>query len=67
MNINKLLETNYDIEVKGICCNSAQAQPGDVFVAVTGFKTDGHKVHTGRRKRRRVRCCRDTRLTQACL
>ena len=43
MNINKLLETNYDIEVKGICCNSAQAQPGDVFVAVTGFKTDGHK------------------------
>lgn len=43
MNINKLIETKLDIEVTGICCNSAIAKPGDVFVAVTGFKTDGHK------------------------
>lgn len=43
MNINELVNTNLNIEVTGICCNSAQAQPGDVFVAVTGFATDGHK------------------------
>ncbi len=43
MNINKLVNTKLDIEVTGICCNSREAQPGDVFVAVTGFATDGHK------------------------
>ncbi len=43
MKIGELIETKLDIEVTGICCNSAVAKPGDVFVAVSGFKTDGHK------------------------
>ena len=43
MKIGELIETKFDIEVSGICCNSAVAKPGDVFVAVSGFKTDGHK------------------------
>ncbi len=34
---------NIDITVSGISYNSRLTKPGDVFVAVTGFKTDGHK------------------------
>ncbi len=38
-----LLSANVDVEVSGISYNSKVTKPGDVFVAVTGFKTDGHK------------------------
>lgn len=38
-----LLSANADIEVSGISYNSRITKPGDVFVAVTGFQTDGHK------------------------
>lgn len=38
-----LLSTNVDIEISGISYNSKLTKPGDVFVAITGFQTDGHK------------------------
>lgn len=38
-----LLSADIDIEVSGISYNSRATKPGDVFVAVTGFQTDGHK------------------------
>ncbi len=38
-----LLSANVDIDVSGISYNSRETKPGDVFVAVTGFQTDGHK------------------------
>ena len=36
-------DSSIDTEVTGISYNSKLTKPGDVFVAVTGFKTDGHK------------------------
>ena len=38
-----LLSANTDIEVTGISYNSRLTKSGDVFVAITGFQTDGHK------------------------
>ena len=38
-----LLSTNVDVEVSGISYNSKLTKCGDVFVAITGFQTDGHK------------------------
>ena len=38
-----LVSANIDIEVTGISYNSKVTKPGDVFVAITGFQTDGHK------------------------
>ncbi len=51
MKLSKLLENvniiksqgNIDIKISGIAFNSAEVKPGDVFVCITGFKTDGHK------------------------
>ena len=44
MKLNEILSlTDFDIEVSGISYNSKLTKPGDVFVAITGFKTDGHK------------------------
>ena len=34
---------NTDIELTGICYDSRKVKPGDVFVCVVGFETDGHK------------------------
>ena len=51
MNINKLVKTDLNIEVTGICCNSALPNAGDVFVAVTGFSTDGHKYAADAQKK----------------
>ena len=42
MNIKRLIKTEYDIDVKGISYNSQNTKTGDVFVAIRGFKTDGH-------------------------
>lgn len=38
-----LKSTDIEIEISGISYNSRETKSGDVFVAVTGFKTDGHK------------------------
>ena len=38
-----LKNSEFDIEVSGISYNSLSTKPGDVFVAIKGFKTDGHK------------------------
>jgi len=38
-----LLSTDVDVEVSGISYNSRATKPGDIFVAITGFQTDGHK------------------------
>ncbi len=32
-----------DTEISGICYDSRKTQPGDLFVAVRGFETDGHR------------------------
>ena len=37
-----LLEGNGDVEVTGIAYDSRRVQPGDLFVAVTGIRVDGH-------------------------
>lgn len=41
----EVLECNcsMDLEITGISYDSRQTQPGDLFVAVTGFASDGHK------------------------
>ena len=44
MKLKDILQSaNVDIEISGISYNSRETKPGDVFVAITGFKTDGHK------------------------
>ena len=30
-------------EIRGVCYDSRRVQPGDLFVAVRGFETDGHR------------------------
>ncbi len=42
VNITKL-QGNINIKISGIAFNSAEVKPGDVFVCISGFKTDGHK------------------------
>ena len=32
-----------ELEIGGICCDSRAVKPGDLFVAVRGFSSDGHK------------------------
>ena len=32
-----------DMEVSGICCDTRKLQPGDLFVAVVGYVTDGNR------------------------
>ena len=34
---------NCDLEISGVSYDSRKTQPGDLFVAVTGFKADGHQ------------------------
>ena len=44
LKLNEILKsTSCEIEVSGISYDSRKTKPGDVFVAVTGFQTDGHK------------------------
>ena len=33
---------NLDIEVTGLDSNSKNIKPGDMFIAIKGFNTDGH-------------------------
>ena len=50
MQLEKLLEgvaltarTASDMEISGICYDTRQLQPGCLFVALPGYKTDGHR------------------------
>jgi len=36
------LESGEDVTVRGIAYHSARVRPGDLFVAVPGYRTDGH-------------------------
>lgn len=40
--LNELLDTNLDINVKGIKINSKDIEKGDMFVCIRGVKTDRH-------------------------
>ncbi|MCK9478626.1 MAG: UDP-N-acetylmuramoyl-L-alanyl-D-glutamate--2,6-diaminopimelate ligase [Firmicutes bacterium] len=42
MNIGELFDTQINIDVSGISYDSRKTEKGDVFVAVSGFLTDGH-------------------------
>lgn len=47
-----------DTEITGVSYDSRQVQPGDLFVAVTGFATDGHKfIPMAREKGARAVLC----------
>ncbi len=37
------VQGNINLKVSGIAFNSKEVKPGDVFVCITGFKSDGHK------------------------
>lgn len=41
----KIMQSNAlpDTEISGISYDSRKTQPGDVFVAISGFETDGHR------------------------
>ena len=32
-----------DLEIRGVSFNSRTTQPGDLFVAVKGYESDGHR------------------------
>ena len=32
-----------DVEISGLCYDTMELRPGDLFVALPGYKTDGHK------------------------
>ena len=32
-----------EMEIGGVCYDSRAAKPGDLFVAMTGYETDGHR------------------------
>ena len=38
-----LLCADPELEIRGVCCDSREVKPGDLFVAVRGFSSDGHK------------------------
>ena len=41
----EILEANLDLntEISGISYDSRKTEPGNLFVAISGFETDGHK------------------------
>ena len=44
-----ILDMNADLEmeISGVCYDSREAKPGDLFVAVRGFEADGHRFIPG--------------------
>ena len=49
----EILDTSMDpdTEISGISYDSRKTEPGDLFVAISGFETDGHKYIPGAMKR----------------
>ena len=37
------LQADMELEISGISCDSRKTKPGDLFVAVKGFESDGHR------------------------
>jgi len=37
------LSADSELEICGVCCDSRAVKPGELFVAVRGFSSDGHK------------------------
>jgi len=42
LKLKQLIETDLEIEITGISYNSKLTKEGDVFVAINGYKADGH-------------------------
>lgn len=40
--LNGVAKTEKDFDITDVCCDSRKAKEGSLFVAITGFKTDGH-------------------------
>ncbi len=40
------VQGNIDVKISGIAFNSMEVKPGDVFVCIKGYKSDGHKYAT---------------------
>ncbi len=40
--LDKIVKTDLDTDITDVCFDSRRVRPGSLFVAVTGFKTDGH-------------------------
>jgi len=43
MNIKKILNVDYDLEITGINIDSRLVKPGDLFVCIKGYTVDGHQ------------------------
>ncbi|MBO5973583.1 MAG: UDP-N-acetylmuramoyl-L-alanyl-D-glutamate--2,6-diaminopimelate ligase, partial [Clostridia bacterium] len=40
--LDKIVKTDLDTDITDVCFDSRRVRSGSLFVAVTGFKTDGH-------------------------
>ena len=40
--LRELYDIDSDIEISGVCINSKQAKPGDIFVCTMGVNADRH-------------------------
>ena len=39
----EMIKGNVEIDISGIAQNSKMVEPGNLFVCITGFVTDGHQ------------------------
>ena len=65
----KILDSNADplTEITGISYDSRKTQPGDIFVAITGFETDGHNyIDAALKKGAAVILCEKQPLCNCC-
>ena len=46
-----------EMEITGVSYDSRATQPGDLFVAMTGYATDATSISPRRWKRARRQCC----------